>query len=373
MKSKNILEHYTDLTDPREDNKRHLLIDIIAIAICASICSVESWEDISIFGQAKEAWLRKFLELPHGIPSKDTFRRVFAALDPEEFNRCFFDWVALINPNIKDEIINIDGKTLRRSHDSKLGKSAIHMVSAWANKAGLTLGQVKTDDKSNEITAIPQLLEMLSIKGCVVTIDAMGTQKTIAKKIIEKEADYVLALKGNQGTLHEDVKLYFSETPESELSKPPFSYYKTIEKDHGRIEQREYWTTDDIGWLSMKKDWEELQSICLMKSRRTIKDNTTTETWFFISSLPANGKTIGDAIRSHWGIENSLHWCLDMAFREDESRKRKDYSSENFAILRHITLNLLKQEKSHKRSIAGKRLFAGWDANYLEKVLFQAK
>jgi predicted transposase YbfD/YdcC len=373
MESKNILDHYSDIDDPRKDNKRHLLIDIIAIVICASICSAESWEDISIFGQAKESWLRKFLELPHGIPSKDTFRRVFAALDPDEFNRCFRDWVALINPNIKGEFINIDGKTLRRSHDSKLGKSAIHMVSAWANKAGLTLGQVKTDEKSNEITAIPQLLEMLHIKGCVVTIDAMGTQKVIAKKIIEKEADYVLALKGNQGTLHEDIKFHFSETSEEELSKPPFSYYKTFEKDHGRIEQREYWVTDDIDWLSMKKDWDKFQSICMMKSKRTVKDYTTTETWFFISSLPADGKTIGDAIRSHWGIENSLHWSLDMAFREDESRKRIEQSAENYAILRHITLNLLKQEKSCKRSIAGKRLLAGWDANYLEKVLFQAK
>jgi len=373
MKSKNILDHYNDLTDPRKDNKRHLLIDIITIVICASICSAESWEDIAIFGQAKEAWLRTFLKLPHGIPSKDTFRRVFAALDAEEFNGQFFDWVKLINPNIKDEVINIDGKTLRRSHDSQLGKSAIHMVSAWANKAGLTLGQVKTDEKSNEITAIPQLLEMLHIKGCIVTIDAMGTQKIIAKKIIEKEADYVLALKGNQGTFHKDIKLFFSETSDTELSQPPFHYYKTIEKDHGRVEQREYWVTDDIDWLSMKNDWDNLQSICMMKSRRTIKDNTSSETWFFISSLPANGKIIGDTIRSHWGIENSLHWTLDMAFHEDECRKRKDNSAENFAILRHITLNLLKQEKSCKRSIVGKRLLAGWDTNYPEKVLFQGK
>ena len=373
MESKNILDHYSDLSDPRKDNKRHLLIDIVAIVICASICSAENWEDISIFGKAKETWLRKFLELPHGIPSKDTFRRVFAALDPEEFNRCFFEWVALINPNIEGEFINIDGKALRRSHDSKLGKSAIHMVSAWANKAGLTLGQVRTEEKSNEITAIPELLEMLILKGCIVTIDAMGTQKAIAKKIIEKEADYVLALKGNQGTLHEDIKLYFSETSYEELSKPPFSYHKTFEKDHGRIEQREYWVTDDIDWLSMKGEWDNIQSICMMKSTRTVKDKTTAETWLFISSLPANAKMVGDAIRSHWGIENSLHWILDMVFREDESRKRKDHSAENFAILRHITLNLLKQEKSCKRSIAGKRLLAGWDANYLEKVLFQAK
>lgn len=373
MASKNILDHYNNLTDPRKDNKQHLLVDIIAITICASICSAESWEDIATFGTAKQDWFRKFLELPHGIPSKDTFRRVFAALDPEEFNQCFFEWVALVNPNIKNEFINIDGKTLRRSHDSRLGKSAIHMVSAWANKAGLTLGQVKTDEKSNEITAIPELLEMLVIKGCIITIDAMGTQKAIAKKIIEKEADYTLALKGNQGSLHEDVKYYFSNTSDEELSQPPFSYHKTIQKDHGRIEQREYWVTDDIDWLPMKSEWDNLQTICMMKSKRTIKDKTTSETWYFISSLPADAKTAGEVIRSHWGIENSLHWTLDMAFREDESRKRTEHSAENFAILRHITLNLLKQEKTCKRSIAGKRLLAGWDVSYLEKVLFRVK
>lgn len=373
MASNNILEQFNDFPDHREDNKRHNLIDIIAIVICSSICGAEKWEDIATFGKAKEDWFRLFLELPHGIPSKDTFRRVFAVLDPEEFNRRFFEWVALINPKLENEIINIDGKTLRRSHDSTSGKSAIHMVSAWANKAGLTLGQVKVNEKSNEINAIPELLEMLELKGCIVTIDAIGTQKTIAEKIIEKEADYVLALKGNQGNLHEDIQLYFEETPEEELSKPPFDYHKTFVKDHGRIEKREYWVTDDIDWLQMKDEWKKIQSICMMKSERTIKGKTSKEMLYFITSLPADAENIGAAIRSHWGIENSLHWILDMAFREDECRKRKDHSAENFAILRHITLNLLKQEKTCKRSIAGKRLLAGWDVNYLEKVLFQAK
>lgn len=373
MRTKNIIDHYNDFPDPREDNKRHLLIDIFAIVICASICGAEKWEDIAEFGRAKETWLRSFLELPHGIPSKDTFRRVFATLDPEEFNRRFSEWIKLINPKIKQEIISIDGKTLRRSHDSKKDKSAIHMVSAWANKAGLTLGQVKTDEKSNEITAIPELLEMLELNGCIVTIDAMGTQKTIAKKIIDKEADYVLALKGNQGTLHEDIKIYFTGTQEEELFKPPFNYYKTFVKDHGRIEKREYWTCSDINWLSMKNDWVNLKSVCMMRTERTIGEKINTEISYFITSLPPDAKIIGDAIRSHWGIENSLHWVLDMAFREDECRKRIDNSAENFAVLRHITLNLLKQEKTCTRSIAGKRLLAGWNVTYLEKVLFQAK
>jgi len=370
MNSKNILELYDDLPDPREDNRRHLLIDIITIVICASICGAEKWEDITAFGQAKENWFRKYLELPHGIPSKDTYRRVFALLNPEEFNKRFFEWVVLINPKLRQEIINIDGKTLRRSGDSVSGKSAIHMVSAWANKAGLTLGQVKTDEKSNEITAIPELLDMLEIKGCIVTIDAMGTQKVIAQKIIEKEADYVLALKGNQGTLNEDIRFYFEKTSTEELSKQPFDYHSTYEKDHGRIEKREYWSTDDIAWLSMKSDWKNIQSVCMVKTERTINYKTSKETLYFISSLPSNAKTIGEAIRSHWGIENSLHWVLDMAFREDECRKRVNNSAENFAVLRHITLNLLKQEKTCKRSIAGKRLLAGWDVSYMEKVLF---
>jgi predicted transposase YbfD/YdcC len=212
---------------------------------------------------------------------------------------------------------------------------------------------------------------MLELKGCIITIDAMGTQKAIAEKIIKKEADYILALKGNQGTLHEDIKLYFTGTKEERLGQPPFDYHKTIVKDHGRIEKREYWLTADIAWLTMKEEWKGLQSICMMKSERTLKEKTSTEIFYFISSLPADAKRVGAAIRSHWGIENSLHWVLDMAYREDECRKRKNHSAENFAILRHITHNLLKQEKTCKRSIAGKRLLAGWEVSYLEKVIFQ--
>jgi predicted transposase YbfD/YdcC len=371
MAAKNILEHYKDFPDQREDNKRHKLIDIITIVICASICGAEKWEDIETFGKAKIGWLEKFLELPHGIPSKDTFRRVFAFLNPQEFNKRFSEWISSLNLKTDNEIVSIDGKTLRRSHN--LDKPAIHMVSAWANKAGIALGQVKVDKKSNEITAIPELLKILEIEGCIITIDAMGTQKAIAKQIIDKKADYVLALKGNQESLHEDIKLYFEKTSEKELTEAPFDYHKTLNKDHGRIEKREYWSTNDINWLSMKGEWEGLQSVCMMKTERTIKDKTSTETLYYLASLPPNAELIGGAIRSHWGVENSLHWVLDIAFREDECRKRIDNSAENFAILRHITLNLLKQETTCKRSIAGKRLLAGWDTSYLEKVLFQVK
>ena len=373
MESKNLLEHFSDLPEPREDNKRHKLLDIISIIICGSICSAETWEDIASFGESKEEWFRRFLELPHGIPSKDTFRRVFASLDSEELNKRFNRWIEIIASDLKDEIINIDGKTLRRSHDKNRGKSAIHMVSAWANKAGLVLGQVKVNEKSNEITAIPELLQLLELSGCIVTIDAMGTQKEIAKTIISQDADYVLALKGNQGTLHQDISFYFDETTEEELKGPPFDYYKSVTRDHGRIEIREYWATGEIDWLSMKSEWVGLRSVCMVKNSRTVNNETSSETMYYISSLPPDARKLGNTIRSHWGVENSLHWVLDMAFREDECRKRVDNSAENFAVLRHLTLNLLKQEKTCKRSIAGKRLKAGWDNSYLEKILFGVK
>ena len=368
MTSKSIIEHFRGMPDPREDNSRHLLLDIIVIVICASICGAEKWDDIEAFGKAKEPWLRRFLRLPHGIPSHDTIARVFSRLSAEQLNERFYCWVSAINPENTQEIVNIDGKTLRGSHDRSNGKTAIHMVSAWASKAGLILAQQKVEQKSNEITAIPELLAMLELEGCVVTIDAMGTQGKIAEKIISKEADYVLALKGNHSTLKEDVELFFQDVPQERTEET--DYYKSVNKDHGRIEVRECWTTAEIGWLAGKDKWPGLKSICAVRSTRIIGDTTSEETRYFISSMDVGAHQMGGIVRSHWAIENSLHWVLDIAFREDECRKRKDNSAENFAILRRITLNLLKQEKTCKRSIAGKRLLAGWDESYLEKVLF---
>jgi predicted transposase YbfD/YdcC len=372
MNPESIIEHFYGITDPRNFNKRHKLIDIIFITICAVICKAEKWDDIELFGISKEKWLKTYLELPHGIPSHDTIARVFAIMDPEEFNKCFLNWINSFKPVGKNEILNIDGKTLRHSYDKGNGKSAIHMVSAWANNAGVVLGQVKVDEKSNEITAIPELLNLLDIENCIVTIDAMGTQKKIAAQIIDKNADYLLALKGNQGTLKENVELFFQDAEENNYEIGyTFDYHKSVNKDHGRIEKRECWVTSDIDWLEEKMNWEGLQSICMVKSERIINNEKSVENRYYISSLAANAEKIGNTVREHWGIENSLHWVLDVAFREDECRKRNGNAAENFAIVRHIALNLLKQEKTLKRSINGKRLMAGWDSEYLEKILFQ--
>lgn len=379
-----ILKHFEEINDPREDNIRHKLIDIIFITICAVICNADNWQDIKMFGKTKYEWFKKYLELPHGIPSHDTFERVFSLLEPYEFNKSFLLWIKAINPKIEEEIINIDGKTARHSYDSINSKQALHMISAWANKAGITLGQLKVADKTNEITAIPELLDLLEIEGSTITIDAMGTQKKIVTKIIEKKADYVLALKGNQGILKEDIELYFQDAKENNFKIGLFDYHKTVEKDHGRIEIREYWTTDDIDWITYKDEWKGFASICMVRSERIIGNQSSVEERLYISSLESNAKKIGKAIRKHWGIENSLHWVLDIAFNEDtplnftigtlrsrdNCRKRKNNSAENFAILRRVVLNLLKQETSCKRSIAGKRLLAGWDTTYLERVIF---
>lgn len=365
-----IVEHFKNIEDPRVDRgKLHNLMDIIAIAICAVICGADTWEDIELFGEAKHEWLKQFLELPNGIPSHDTFGRVFSIISPVEFQRSFLNWVKAITESIEREVVAIDGKTSRRSYDKSKGKGAIHMVSAWATANRVVLGQVKTEDKSNEITAIPELLDILALNGCIVTIDAMGCQKSIAAGIIDKGADYVLALKGNQGTLHEDIKLFFQDAKETSFKGIHHDFYKTIDGDHGRIETRRYSIVSDIEWLEGKADWKEIKSIGMVESEREIGDKITKETRYYISSLPSNAKLFGDAVRKHWGIENSLHWVLDVVFREDECRIRKGHAAENFAVLRHIALNLIREEKSIKRGAKGKRLKAGWDNDYLSKIL----
>ena len=367
-----IEEHFGNITDPRvERTKLHKLIDILVIAICAVICGCDSWEDIATFGEAKQEWFATYLELPNCIPSHDTFNRVFGRLNPDEFRSSFMAWIRAASELIGGQVIALDGKVLRRSHDRGIGKGAIDMVSAWACENRLVLGQVKVDEKSNEITAIPQLLKALEISGCIVTIDAMGCQTEIAKTIVEEEGDYVLALKENQGNLFEDVQKLFADLEHDHYRAYVYDYQKTVNSGHGRIEIRECWTISDpdiLCHLRGFENWEKLQTVSRIRSQRWIGDDKTCEDRFYIASILGAKRVLG-SVRSHWGIENGLHWTIDLAFDEDRCRVRKDHGPENFAILRHIALNLLKQEQTCKRSIKGKRLMAGWREDYLINVL----
>jgi predicted transposase YbfD/YdcC len=369
--SKGIVHHFAELKDPRIDRtKRHLLIDIVVIGICAVICGADDWVAMAKFGKAKQKWLSQFLALANGIPSHDTFARVFARLDPEGFQRCFLDWIETIRQRTHGEIIAIDGKTLRHSYDRSGNKGAIHMVSAWATANRLVLGQRKVDDKSNEITAIPELLRVLAVAGCIVTIDAMGCQKEIAEKIIEKQGDYVLALKGNQGTLLEDVKYYFTEAQKTQFQGVPYGFYETVDGDHGRIETRRYYTITALNGLRHRTDWKGWDMIGMVEATRELSGQISQETRYYIGSIGGDAELFAHAVRGHWGVENGLHWVLDIAFREDDSRVRKGHAPQNLAVLRHIALNLLKQEKTAKIGIKNKRLQAGWDEAYLFQVLF---
>jgi predicted transposase YbfD/YdcC len=370
--SAGIEQYFSDLEDPRVDRtKLHKLVDILVIAICSVIAGADNWEDIEEFGKARQEWFQAFLELPNGIPSHDTFNRVFARLDPAQFQRCFINWITAVNQLVGGQVIAIDGKVLRRSHDKGIGKAAIDMVSAWATANHLVLGQMKVDEKSNEITAIPQLLEVLEVSGCIVTIDAMGCQTEIAEKIIEQEAQYVLALKENQGNLYTDVVQLFDDLEHSGYKAYEHDYAKTVNKNHGRIETRECWTISDPAILQHLRgfaNWKGLMTVSRIRAERQIGVERSCEDRYHIASLSGAARVL-HAVRSHWGIENQLHWILDLAFDEDRCRVRKDHGPENFAVLRHIALNLLKQEKTCKRGIKGKRLLAAWKQSYLLKVL----
>ena len=366
-----IQDHFSKLKDPRIKKKiKHNLIDIVVITICAAICGADDWVSVEAYGKAKHDWLKTFLELPNGIPSHDTFGNVFSVLSSTQFEKCFLSWIQSVCTVTAGQVIAIDGKRMRRSHDKSSNKSAIHMVSAWASENMVTLGQVKTDEKSNEITAIPELLDLLEIKGCIITIDAMGCQKKIVTKIIkEKKADYVIALKGNQGTLHGDIKLFFEGALKDNFDGIDFDFYKTVDGDHGRIETRECYIVSDIDWLDGKKNWENLNTIGMVISERDTGDKISKEARYFICSIPKDAKLFAKSVREHWGIENKVHWVLDIAFREDESRMRKGDSAANFSVIRHIALNMLRHEKSSKVGIKNKRLTAAWDNGYLLKVL----
>ncbi len=341
----------------------------MTIAICGVICGADSWVELEQFGKSKEEWLKGFLELPNGIPSHDTFGRVFALLDAQQFRDCFLAWVQAVSAVTRGQVIAIDGKTLRRSHDKSLGKSAIHMVSAWASENRLVLGQTKVAEKSNEITAIPELLALLDISGCIVTIDAMGCQKEIARLIIEDSGDYVLALKENQGQLYREVKELFEDEG---LVASEGDFHETVNKGHGRLEHRRCWSIADqeyISYLNLKGEWRGLRSVAKVTGERRIGEKVSIESRYYISSLPGGAEQLLRAVREHWGIENSLHWVLDIAFREDESRVRKGHGPENLATMRHMALNLLRRETSSKGGVKARRLRAGWDETYLLKVL----
>ncbi len=366
-----INEHFSSVTDPRIKKKtKHKLEDIIVITICAAVCGANDWVAVETYGKAKYDWLKTFLELLNGIPSHDTFGNVFSVLSPNEFEQCFLDWIQSVFIVTTGQVVPIDGKTLRRSHDKSSNKSAIHMVSAWASENRITLGQVKTDEKSNEITAIPELLDLLEINGCIVTIDAMGCQKKIVNKIVvDKKADYIIALKGNQGSLHDDVRLFFEGAVKDDFNGISFDFHETVDGDHGRIETRKYYIVSDIDWLQGKENWKNLKTIGMVISERDIGDQVSIESRYYICSIHEDANLFAKAVREHWGIENKVHWVLDIAFREDESRMRKGHSAANFSVVRHIALNMLRHEETVKTGINNKRLNAGWDNEYLLKVL----
>jgi predicted transposase YbfD/YdcC len=374
-----LVEHLARVPDPRiHRRKQHDLVDILVIAVCTLVCGGETFNDMEDFGQAKRDWFQTFLSLRNGIPSHDTFNRVFAALDPQQFLGCFLRWTQSLREAVPQEIVALDGKALRRALNRD--QSVKYVVSAWAESNGLVLGQWNVADKSNEITAVPELLRVLELSGCIVTLDAMGCQKKIAKEIIEADADFVLALKGNQERVHEEVKSFVDDAVAEQQAPRPtgaglskaaatLAKLETVEKDHGRLEIRRYYQSDELGWFADQAKWEGLKTVGMVESIREVGGKTTVERRYFLSSLPLGVETFARAVRSHWGVENKVHWIMDVCFREDQSRARAGYAAENLATLRRLALNLLKTEKTKKRGIRGKQLNASWDHTYLLRLL----
>lgn len=367
----NIVTHFSAIPDSRQQYKvRYTLHDILLTTIVGIICGAEGWEAIEEVGKNKLSLLKKYGDFHYGIPVHDTIARVISVIDPVLFQECFINWMTSAELDTKGEIIAIDGKTVRRSFNRKDKLSAIHMVSAFAAENGVVLGQIKTAEKSNEITAIPTLLSKLDIKGAVVTIDAMGCQKAIAKQISNQSADYVLALKGNHGHLATAVKDFFEIAHQDNFNNVNHQFSEEINKGHGRIETRKYWLTEHLTSIRDLTDkWVNLHSIGMVESTRWIDGKETTERRFFISSLKEQDGLFAKAVRRHWSIENELHWVLDVSFREDESRIRRENGAENMATVRHMGLNMLRQEKTCKKGIKAKRFKAALDTEYAEKVL----
>lgn len=366
-----IAEYFATLSDPRvERTRKYALLDIVVIAILAVICDSDGWEEIADWGDDHEQWLRTILDLPSGIPSADTFRRVLSALDPKPFEECFHKWALALCQSTAGKLVAIDGKTVRGSLDIPGEKCALHLVNAWVADNDVIFGQLATKAKESEYSSIPELIDLLELRGAIVSIDAAGCHVDIAQKIVDKEADYLLALKGNQKTLHEEVVAFFSDAQANEFCDIEHTFDETADKGHGRLETRRTWVSSDIDWLSHRERWPKLTGIVLVEATRTIEDKTTVERRTYITSAKADAKDIGRMVRQHWGIENSVHWVLDVTFAEDASRIRKDRGPQNFALLRKLTMNMLKQEKTAKEmSIARKRRKANRSHDYLLKVL----
>ena len=355
-----------EVHDPRvKATVDHDLPDILTIALCAILCGGESFYDMEEFGEVRLDWLKTFLRLRNGAPTHDTYNRVFQSLDPEQFGDCLARWTQSVRTVLGGEVVALDGKTLRRALNK--GQDARVIVSAWATESGLLLGQRKVRDKSNETTAVPELLRALELAGCIVTADALHCQKSIAREIIEADAQYVLALKGNQGTAFGEVKAFLNEAIERQESHLVFT--ETVEKGHGRLEVRRYWQTEKLGWFADQGEWEGLRSVGVVEARRTVGGKESVERRYYLSSLTAEAQTFARAVRGHWGVENGLHWVLDVVFGEDQSRARSGYAAENLAATRRLALNLLRRDKTSKRSIKGKLMRAAIDPDYLRKTL----